>query len=288
MIKSPLNYTGGKSKLLPQILPLFPSKINKFIDLFAGGCNVGINVEAKQLFFNDNLHPLVDMYHIFATKDIDFILQYIENRIQSFELSKTNVIGYNELRTAYNLDKNPLDLFVLIAHSFNHQIRFNNKHEFNISLGKNRSSYNDRMKKNLIAFVEKLKERNAIFTAKDFNDFELDGLGKDDFVYCDPPYLITTGSYNDGKRGFKGWTEKEEKELLLLLEQLHKKNINFALSNVLEHKGQTNQLLIDWLQNNPYLTPHPLSISYKNSNYQTTKEGSLEVLITNYTPAVLL
>ena len=36
-IKSPLNYTGGKYKLLPQILPLFPNEIDTFIDLFGGG-----------------------------------------------------------------------------------------------------------------------------------------------------------------------------------------------------------------------------------------------------------
>ena len=44
MIQSPLNYTGGKYKLLPQILPLFPKEIDCFVDLFCGGCNVGINI----------------------------------------------------------------------------------------------------------------------------------------------------------------------------------------------------------------------------------------------------
>jgi len=33
-ILSPLNFTGGKYKLLPQILPLFPEKINTFVDIF--------------------------------------------------------------------------------------------------------------------------------------------------------------------------------------------------------------------------------------------------------------
>ena len=32
-VKSPLNYTGGKSKLLPQILPLFPDKLLLFHQL---------------------------------------------------------------------------------------------------------------------------------------------------------------------------------------------------------------------------------------------------------------
>ena len=36
-VKSPLNYTGGKYKLLPQLLELFPKQVNTFVDLFAGG-----------------------------------------------------------------------------------------------------------------------------------------------------------------------------------------------------------------------------------------------------------
>ena len=53
MIQSPLNYTGGKFKLLPQILPHFPKDIDVFVDLFCGGCNVGINVEANTVIYND-------------------------------------------------------------------------------------------------------------------------------------------------------------------------------------------------------------------------------------------
>ncbi len=37
LIKSPLNYTGGKYNLLTQLFPLFPDEINTFIDLFGGG-----------------------------------------------------------------------------------------------------------------------------------------------------------------------------------------------------------------------------------------------------------
>jgi Site-specific DNA methylase len=45
MIKSPLNYTGNKFKLLNQIIPVFP-KVQKFADVFCGGLNVGINADA--------------------------------------------------------------------------------------------------------------------------------------------------------------------------------------------------------------------------------------------------
>lgn len=46
-IKSPLNYTGGKYRLLDRILPAFPRDYCRFVDLFAGGFNVGINVDAR-------------------------------------------------------------------------------------------------------------------------------------------------------------------------------------------------------------------------------------------------
>ena len=60
-IKSPLNYVGGKYKLLPQILPLFPDKINTFVDLFGGGFNVGINVNADTIVYNDLESHVVEL-----------------------------------------------------------------------------------------------------------------------------------------------------------------------------------------------------------------------------------
>jgi DNA adenine methylase len=285
--KSPLNYIGGKSKLLPQLLQLFPAEIDNFVDLFCGGCNVGINSSANKIHFNDNLVYLIEMYKAFQEKNLDETLWHIENRINSFELSLTNEIGYKNLRNEYNTQKNPLDLFVLVAFSFNHQIRFNNNHEFNNPFGRERSSFNPTMKQNLENFIIKLKENDIIFSSKDFEDFELDNLGDEDFVYADPPYLITCGTYNDGKRGFKGWSEKEEKSLLKKLDNLDKQGIKFALSNVLEHKGKENEILKTWVASNPSYNVNYLNFNYSNSNYQTVvrdKNASVEVLITNYEP----
>jgi DNA adenine methylase len=100
-----------------------------------------------------------------------------------------------------------LDLFVLTCYSFNHQIRFNSKHEFNTPFGKERSSFNDSIERNLILFCNALHKKNIILSTGDFREFDFSRLSKGDVVYCDPPYLITTGSYNDGKRGFKDWTD---------------------------------------------------------------------------------
>jgi DNA adenine methylase len=283
LVKSPLNYIGGKSKLLPQILPLFPNQIDTFVDLFAGGCNVGINVNAKKIHFNDNLIYLIDMYSAFLKIGVHDTLNHVEKQIKNFNLSNQNEDGYKEIRKKYNEKKNPLDLFVLIAFSFNHQIRFNNKHEFNNPFGRNRSSFNDKMKENLILFINRLKSINPVFTSLNFGKFDINFFKKNDFIYCDPPYLITTGSYNDGKRGFDGWGGNEEIQLLDFLYNLDKKKLRFALSNVIEHKGKKNDILIKWLSNNPSFNVHHLDFNYKNSNYQTTPTGkTIEVLVTNY------
>ncbi len=285
IIKSPLNYIGGKHRLLPQILPLFPNKINHFVDLFSGGCNVGINVSANKISFNDNLSYLIEMFRAFQKEELNTIIGHIEERINLFNLSQTNEEGYKAIRKLYNHEKNPLDLFVLIAYSFNHQIRFNNKHEFNTPFGRNRSSFNQNMKQNLELFKLRLEKMSCRFSDLCFNDFNFQGLGGNDLVYCDPPYLITTGSYNDGKRGFKGWGKQEEIELLSKLDELNQQNIRFALSNVLEHKGKSNTLLKEWLDKNKNYSIHYLNQNYANSNYQTkdrNQQASIEVLITNY------
>ncbi len=286
-VKSPLNYIGGKNRLLPQILPLFPEKIGVFVDLFAGGCNVGMNVKAEKVIFNDNLCFLVEMYKAFQSIPLKIILAHIEVQIEAFSLSLTNAEGYNQLRQHYNTHKHPLDLFVLIAYSFNHQIRFNNSHQFNNPFGRERSSFNEAMRSNLVHFIQQIQYRAIQFSCADFDKFDLTHLTESDFVYCDPPYLISTGTYNDGKRGFTGWAEEQELALLALLENLHERNIKFALSNVLLHKGKQNELLQNWIDTHSYLKVNYLRADYSNSNYQTLvreKNASVEVLITNYEP----
>ena len=119
----------------------------------------------------------------------------------------------------------------------------------------------------MFEFIKTIQEKNIIFKNKDFFDLNFNNLGKNSFVYCDPPYLITTGSYNDGNRGFKNWTEKEEKQLLDLLDILNNRGIKFALSNVLEHSNKENIILKKWLKERNYRIIDVES-DYKNSNYQ--------------------
>lgn len=278
-IKSPLNYVGGKYKLLPQIIPLFPKEISTFIDLFSGGANVGINVHADKVIFNDINTKINGIFRYFQDHDIDHILKKIYNYIDEYSLSKTNEIGFRAFREKYNSNPSPIELYTLVSYSFNYQFRFNNNMKFNNPFGRNRSHFSKRMEHNLIKFVTKLNSIDAIFTDDYFTKVDLSHLSTNDFVYADPPYLITTGSYNDGNRGFVNWTEIQEKQLYQLLEELDQRHIRFALSNVLTHKGVENNSLIKWSKK---YNIHHLNYSYRNSSHNTKHLDSDEVLITNY------
>ena len=291
-IKSPMNYTGGKYKLLHQIEPLFPEDINLFVDLFTGGGNIAVNVKANKIVANDCEENIIGIYKTFQKYDnVDELIGQIEEIIKTYGLTIDNMEAYNKFRNDYNNLKTsqgnyPLPissynmdilLYVLICYSFNHQYRFNSKGEFNMPFGKERSQWNENMKNNLINFHRRIKEKDIVFLNKDFRQLKVDKLGINDFVYCDPPYLITCATYNEKD----GWNQECEEDLLKLLDELNTKKIKFALSNVLYSKGKTNDLLIEWSKK---YTVHHLDYTYQNCNYHTKDKTnkSDEVLITNY------
>lgn len=280
-IKSPLNYIGGKYKLLKQIIPVFPNNISVFLDLFSGGFNVGANVNASKIIANDINKYIIELYNFLKLVDIFKLINDIEALIKKYSLSKTNSDGYYALRKDYNLNKSPLLLFVLTCYSFNHQIRYNNNFEFNNPFGKNRSEYNSNIQKNLIKFVNRIQSQNVDFICQDFTQIDLNILDTNSLVYCDPPYLISNGSYNDGTRGFGNWTDIQEKKLFKFLDTLNSNNIRFVLSNVLVHKGMKNELLEKWAMRYNTII---IDSNYNNSNYQSTAKNhdTTEVLITNY------
>ena len=303
LIQSPLNYTGGKYKLLPQILPHFPKDIDYFVDLFCGGGNVGINIPCNRVLFNDNNSIIRYMFGTFKNMDKEETFRLIDSIIKEYGLSdsdkfgyeyygcnsadglsKYNTNGYLRLRDDFNKMQNKdygyyITLYVLIVYSFNNQIRFNRKGEFNLPAGKR--DFNRKMREKLSAFIDRLKSGDYTFESNDFREISDEDWNDKTFVYVDPPYLITCATYNEQD----GWNEELEKELLNYLDKLNDRGIRFALSNVLQSKGKENKLLLDWVNRNigKYRVIY-LDYTYANSNYHTKDRTSKtdEVLIVNY------
>lgn len=300
-VKSPLNYVGAKYKLLEQLTKKFPSEINTFVDYFCGGGNVGINIKAKKVIAVDKEKCLVDVLNLFKTFTYTDIINKLDNIIEEYKLSNTYLNGYKyyecdssaglgkynkdkylKLREDYNNMKEPSDnktfkFLTLIIYSFNHQIRFNSSGKFNVPVGKR--DFNSSIRKNLLAFCEKLKNKDIQFINKDFRNIQIDNLTSQDFCYFDPPYFLGEASYNENNN----WTENDEKDLLNYINKLNEKDIKFALSNVTKHRGEKNNILIDWAIENKYNINY-LDYNYNNSNYHSKSKENIteEVLITNY------
>ena len=122
--------------------------------------------------------------------------------------------------------------------------------------GLDRSSFNSALEERLGLFIDGIKDIQ--FVNKSFDHVTIpDGS----LTYIDPPYLISTATYNE--QG--GWTEKHEHLPLESLDLFNERNIKFALSNVLAHKGQENTILKEWSKK---YNVHFLNKRYDNCSYR--------------------
>lgn len=279
-IKSPVNYVGNKYRLIKQIVPLFPEKISMFVDAFVGSGTVLMNTKANHYIYND-VNPYVSgiVSGLFSTP-YDEITKQIESVVSEYDLSMTNKEGFERLRDDYNNGrKNWITLYTLMCHSFNHQFRFNSKHEYNSSFGKNRSYFSDRQRQDLLTLKQRFENKEPVTVlSKNVFDFDFSDFDKNDLIYFDPPYFNSVGNYNDGKRGFEGWTAEHERKLYELLDKLDKQGTRWALSNNLKYD---NEFLDAWKDK---YKVYYLSGDYLNCNYhkKDRETKDIEVLITNY------
>lgn len=248
----PLNYMGGKTNIIKYMMNELNDK-NRFIDLMGGGFNVGINGRGfSEYYYNDTNTFVTSIIKMFKYENTLAILTKIDSIIKKYGLEKHNKNAYICFRNDYNIKyryekDSVIYLYTLVLFGFQQQLRFNSLHEFNNPVGE--SGYNGSVKEKIITFSSRLKEINVNFSSLDFECFEKI-IDNDTLVYIDPPYLITLGSYNDGKRGFNGWSEEEENRLISFLERIKKRNCKIVMSNILDYKGKSNDILKAWIKKN--------------------------------------
>lgn len=273
--KSPLNYAGSKSSILETITNELPEHITNFVDVMGGAFNVGANIiVTDKVYYNDNNEKIHEIIKLLLTTDKEVFINDIKAIIDDYSLSREGKTNYMKLRNDYNKkpigEKNPLKLFVLILYSFQHMIRFNSKGEFNVPIGN--SGLTDNVIERIHNFTPKSK-LGKLFNMS-FEDLDIEQFDKDTLFYFDPPYIITSAAYNDGKRFRAEWTDRNEIDLLNFLEKIDSKGQKFLLSNVIEHKGKTNDLLVEWVESNNY----DMKVIGKTGR----RYPRIEVLIDNY------
>ena len=150
-------------------------------------------------------------------------------------------------------------------------LRFNGGGKFNLPVGN--VDFNKNVVNALNGYFDFVQDKKMTLSSKDFRAYFANRkYSKNDFVYLDPPYLITASEYN------KRWDQKAEADLLEMIDDLDKKGVKFALSNVTHYNESKNDLLIDWMKKYKTHKIESNYISYHNNGKKQIKE----VLITNY------
>jgi len=295
-IRSPLFYVGDKFKLIPQIKKYFPENIDRFIEPFTGGGSVFLNAEAKEYYLND-INKYVVKIHSFLLENANntsLFFQKTKELINKYALSQSyvedivpselkekfgktyyahfNKESFKKLKKDFNNDKQNIHLlYLLLIYGFNRMLRFNSKDEYNLPVGN--VDFNKNVIESLEDYFDWVQNKNIKWHNLDYiaflNNFE---FKENDFIYFDPPYLITFSEYN------KLWNEEKELEFIQYLDILHNKNIKFAVSNVTHYKGRENSLFIEWAKK---YNIYPIKSNYISYHDNSIKNFQ-EVLITNY------
>jgi site-specific DNA-adenine methylase len=97
--------------------------------------------------------------------------------------------------------------------------------------------------------------------------------------YFDPPYLLAKETYNEI------WTEKDELNLLELMDEITNRRGKWVFSNFIFSKNQKNEILNEFIKKNKNIVFQKSidKVNYNNSNYQrkNLKEDK-EILLWNW------
>lgn len=221
MIESPIIYMGNKYKLLDRLIPLFPQK-KYFIDMFTGGGSVYMNVAHLYEYVgaNDILIDLINIHENLKNKE------FVQKAADLSIATKNSKDAYLELRESYNSDPAGEKLLALIWSCNSNMMRFNNNFKFNQTWG--RRCYNRNTAKKISAYNAN-DYSNVIFKTGDFSQVIIE-YPEDTFVYLDPPYSNTEAGYN------AFWSDKDDENLIKLIDNYLDQGIAFGLSGVINNK----------------------------------------------------
>ena len=292
IVRAPLFYVGDKRKLMSQIMTYFPNHIDRLIEPFVGGGSVFMNVDADGFLLNDlNLSVILihRMLCSYSGRTDEFFREFFslikkygltsrflgipQERGKSSDCKDVNSEAYNRMKTDFNSGgkKDIMLLYLLIIYGFNHMIRFNKKGEFNLPVGN--LDFNENVYNALNDYFAQTETKQPQWHSQDYSAFlaEID-FRKDDLVYLDPPYLISSSEYN------KMWNEECERNLIREMDRLDAMGVRFAVSNAITYRGKKNDIFGDWAKK---YNIHPISSNYI-SYWDNSRKESGEVLVTNY------
>jgi DNA adenine methylase len=201
-LKPPLKWAGGKRWLVSHLEPIWQKhRERRYVEPFCGGLALALGLRPTRALLNDINPHLINFY------------RQIQSGLQVEIETRNNEDLFYQHRRTFNAMANQglgntaeaAQLFYYLNRTcFNGLCRFNLSGEFNVPFGTYKS----------INYAREFRRyqqpwQNWTFTNCDMG---LLPIGKDDFVYADPPYDVEFTSYSAG--GFSWEDQKRTAELL--------------------------------------------------------------------------
>lgn len=222
-----LKFAGGKTALLPEILPLLPDRIDHYYEPFVGGGAVFFALaEAKRFsvaYLSDTNVELMNLYNELA--------HHPENVIQHL---KTHVYDEKYYYAVRAQDPHKMStiaraarLIYLNKTCFNGLYRVNKSGQFNVPFGsyKNPTICDE---ENLLA--ASLVLRHAAISPFDFEDATRYAK-RGDAVFFDPPYIPLSKTSNFTAYSADGFSDGDQERLRDVIDKLDAKGVHVLLSN---------------------------------------------------------
>lgn len=267
-----LKWVGGKRQLLDAFAPLLPEKIPSYCEPFFGGGAVLFSLQPHKAHINDINNELIQCYCTIrdcVDELIDELRKYRNEAdffysVRNLDRDRAKYESLSDIERAARL-------LYLNKTCYSGLYRVNSAGEFNTPFGKykNPNIVNEQA---LRAVSQYFNAADITFTSTDYSEV-LRNVGKDTFVYLDPPYdpISTTANFTSYSK--EGFGKEEQIRLRECCDELNSRGIRFMLSNsatpfIKEQYSHYNQTIV---------------FAKRAINSVGTKRGKVdEIVIRNY------
>lgn len=223
-VKPILKWAGGKSQLLPQLLPLIPKSYTNYVEPFIGGAALFFAVQPERAIISDSNPELINLYQCVAEnveEVIDCLRRY---RNVEDEFYRIRAQKWAELPSCEAAAR----MIYLNRTCFNGLYRVNRKGEFNVPFGR---YMNPRICDEINLRNASIVLKKAEIVCADYLEVLDQKVCAGDFVFLDPPY-IPVGEWGDFKRYTKEqFHDEDQVRLADAVGRLHRCNVMAVLTN---------------------------------------------------------
>lgn len=243
-----MKYTGSKRKLAKWICSNINLSGKRLVEPFCGSAAITLFLEPKKAWLNDISQFVIDIFSAIKVdpvkfhKTLDDIYTPMYYETDDQKVKESYLTIRNDYYNDTDLITRAVKEFILISMCYNGVVRFDKNGHWNVPYGKRFSiSHTKTPLTKHISFYDILGYSNLYdITCKNYIDVISECDPVTDFIYCDPPYLISVDSTYQRK-----WTSDDLNTLCDLLISFADRGGKFALSECGKHRNFVNTLLYE-------------------------------------------